>query len=134
MHQKCPINPHRPGHHPPELHGEISFQRETFLQADFNPHFGYSDDQGQISLCPTQTSCGPPGDVLTHSVLYPHHCLSCIPVTLSRRERETSEFSNLFLANPRWLQRQHLPRITEGWKRDLVAFQPGRFYLVTLLP
>ena len=57
-----------------------------------------SDDQGQISLCPTQISFGPP-DVLTHSVLYPHHCLSYIPITLARRERETSKFSNLFLAS-----------------------------------
>ena len=99
MHQKCPTNPHRPGHHPPELHGEISFQRETFLQADFSPHSGFRDDQGQMGLCPAQISFGPPGDVLTHSVLYPHHCLSCIPGTLSRRERETSKFSNLFLAS-----------------------------------
>ena len=132
MHQKCPVNLHRPGHHPPALHGEVSFQRETFLQVDFNPHSRYSDDQGQIGLCPAQIAFCPPGDVLTDSVLYPHHCLSRIPVTFSRRERET-KFSNLFLANPRWLQRQHLPRITKDQKRDLVTFQPGRFYLVTFL-
>ena len=55
MHQKCPINLHRPGHHPPELHGEISFQREAFRQVDFNPHSGYSGDQGQIGLCPARS-------------------------------------------------------------------------------
>lgn len=28
MHQKCPINLHRPGHHPPELHGRAHFREK----------------------------------------------------------------------------------------------------------